>query len=90
MADKERMAGGKVPISTDEMRDAVSKVKAGAAAMTALYVQDVGHIMYETELLEVISDQLHEAARYLDGVLDALGEYRETAYDALREYGETE
>lgn len=54
--------------ATDEFEEAVNKVKAGAAAVSALYVADTS-ITYTPELLDVIATQLHEAARYFDGIM---------------------
>ena len=54
--------------ATDEFEEAVNKVKACGAAASALYVADTT-ITYTPELLDVIAAQLHEAARYFDGIM---------------------
>ena len=56
-----------VAVDLDEFQQAVSKVKAGAAAVTALYSGEIRDV-YTDDLLELVSTQLHEAARYFDGV----------------------
>ena len=67
-------SAGRAPaIDYDDFREATVKVKAAAAVMAALYNQsDAGRLTYDTELFDVLSAQLHEAARYLDGVLETL------------------
>lgn len=64
-------AGG-AAIDADDFYDATRSVKACAAALTALYVQDAGRITYDAELYETLANLLHGAARYYDGVLGAL------------------
>ena len=77
----EKVDGAEVPATIvartyaphiDELNEAVTKVKACAAAMAALYIQDSGYLTYDRELFEVLSGQLHEAARCLDRVLETL------------------
>lgn len=53
----------------DDLHEATNKVKACSAALCALYLeQEDGVLLYEGELLEMLSDQLHEAARYLETI----------------------
>ncbi len=59
-------------IDSDDYRDALTKVKGCAAIVTAMYSQDSGKITYTDEMLELVSEQLFEAARYFDGVLEML------------------
>ena len=67
MADEKNTA-----IDPDDFRDALMGVKGCAAALTAMYVQDVGLLTYSPELFEMLANQLHGAARYFDTVLETL------------------
>lgn len=55
-------------LASEGFEEAVNKVKAGAAAISALHAADTT-LTYTPELLDVIATQLHEAARYFDGIM---------------------
>ena len=59
-------------VDYDEMAEAVTSVKACAAALMAMYLQDAGRLTYDVELFETLAHLLHGAARYFDGVLETL------------------
>ena len=60
-------------IDPDDFDEAVTRVKAAAAMLSALYPQeDVMMLTYGEDLLEFHAASLHRAARYLDGVLQTL------------------
>lgn len=55
-------------LQSEGFEDAVYKVKASAAAITSLYLNDT-RLTYTPELLELVSSQLHEAAQYFDSIM---------------------
>jgi len=59
-------------IDADDFEDILIKVKGCAAIVAAMYTQDAGELNYSDEMLELVSNHLHEAARYLDSVKETL------------------
>ena len=59
-------------VNKDDFEESLIKVKGCAAIVTAMYTQDAGEITYTDEMLELVANNLFEAARYFDSVLATL------------------
>ena len=65
-------SGAGAEIDPDDFHGALTNVKGCAAALTMFYLQDAGRVTYDSEMFELLAGKLHEAARYLDGVMETL------------------